>query len=672
MAGNANDSGIGGPMKLFPIMLLTAVSVTYLFSQGAPQSSRQTGIVQGVVTRDGTNDPIPDVQVTVGVIGGPGIVTVTGPTGELLTITPENGQQLLDAASRGAARGLPQEILDAAQQAARGNSPNGSTPPPPLIATTDSAGHFTISGVPAGNVTVRAQLQGYFGPATNGNYPGIVSGNATVSADKPADVHLAMIPGGTISGRVFDPAGKPLSDTPVQVLRRAYNSGAATLQTVNLKSTDDHGDYRMYRLPPGEYFLVASPQRLPSAFSKTAATSNEVPIATLYPGAVDTSAAVPIVLRGGDEITGINIPIKTATTSTISGRIVISVPSDQVNTAAIQRGNVPAAVPTVMLARRESVGVDINGGGGSVFNPDDGTFVFRNVPSGSYVVVARLPVTANNGWGPQNTPERATGPIAFGRTAVVVNGSDVKDVAVVVHKGVDLSGVLIVDGRPAAANLRISLQADDSDLSLDGPTGNTLNQISSFNPMIETGGAFKIPLLPEGRYRVQVYFGAGANPGGRGQAPAPATPSAPQLPATTYLSDVRQGGTSVYDNGLTIGNQASEPIEILVNTNAGSIQGSVLGPDQKPVPSTTVVLVPQESRRQNPALYKTARTDAQGHFVINTVPPGPYTLFAWESVLTGAWQNAEFLRSYADRGVPVSVSAAERANVEVGLIKDRR
>jgi hypothetical protein len=85
-----------------------------------------------------------------------------------------------------------------------------------------------------------------------------------------------------------------------------------------------------------------------------------------------------------------------------------------------------------------------------------------------------------------------------------------------------------------------------------------------------------------------------------------------------------------------------------------------------------VVLVPPEGRRQNPALYRTARTDTQGHFIINTVPPGPYTLFAWESVLTGAWQNAEFLRSYADRGVPVSVSAAERANVDVGLIKDRR
>ena len=228
-AAIANVSGMRGPMKILPIVLLIAVSATYLFSQAPTQTLPQRGIVQGIVTRDGTNDPIPDVQITVGVVGGPGVVSVTGPGGEILTMTPENGQQLLDAVARGNARGLPQEILDAAQQAARGNSPNGTTPPPPLTATTDSNGRFTIPGVPAGNVTVRAQLQGYFGPAVGGGYPTIVTTNATVASDKPADVHLALIPGGTISGRVFDPAGKPLSDIPVQALRRAYNNGTPTL-----------------------------------------------------------------------------------------------------------------------------------------------------------------------------------------------------------------------------------------------------------------------------------------------------------------------------------------------------------------------------------------------------------------------------------------------------------
>ena len=660
-------------MKLFALLFLTVASVTYLFPQALPQASAQKGVVQGIVTRDGTNDPIPDVQITVSVRGGPGIVSFTGPTGEILTMTPQNGQQLLDAVARGGARGLPQEILDAAQQAARGTATNGaSAPPAPLNATTDSSGRFTIAGVSAGNVSVSAQLQGYFGPSVNGNYPSIVSTNASVSPDKPADVHLAMVPGGTISGRVFDPAGKALSDTQVQALRRVYSNGVPAWNMFGLKSSDDHGEYRIYRLPPGEYYMAASPQRAPNAFSNGASTNNEVPTATLYPGVLDLTAAVPIVLHSGEDITGINISVKTVATSTISGKVIISVPTAQVNTAAIQRANVPAAVPSVMLARRESVGFDFGGGGGSsTFNPDDGSFVFRNVPTGSYVVIARLPVTANNGWGPANAPERAGGPIAFGRTPVVVNGSDVKDVAIVVHRGVDLNGHLIVDGKPAAANVRISLEADDGDLNLDAPTANTLNQISIYNPTIEAGGGFTIPLLPEGKYRIQVTFGAAGNAGARGQAAASDATSAlpPSLPATTYLADVRQGGNSVYDNGLTIGNQASEPIEILVNTNAGSIQGAVMGPDQKLVPSTLVVLVPAQSRRQNPALYKTARTDAQGHFTFNTVPPGAYTLFAWESVLSGAWQNAEFLRSYADRGVPVSVSAAERANVQVGLIK---
>jgi hypothetical protein len=517
---------------------------------------------------------------------------------------------------------------------------------------------------------------GYFGSPINGNYPGLVTASTTVSADKPADVRLSMIPGGTISGRVFDVAGKPVSDTQVQALRRGYVNGVSTLGIVNLKASDDHGDYRLYRLPPGEYYLAATPQRISNALARGASTTGEVPAATLYPGVLDTATAVPIVLRGGDEITGINIPIKTAPTVTISGKVILAVPTEQVNYAAVQRANVAAAIPTVTLSRRDGFGLDLSGGANSIFKPEDGTFEFRNVQPGSYVVIARLPVTANNGWGPQNTPARATGPVAFGRTPVVVRNVDMKDVAVVVHKGVDLNGRLFVDGKPAAANVRISLQADDSDLNInDGPTANTLNQISIFNPTLEPDGAFTIPLLPEGRYRVQVTI-LGANSagaaGGRGQAAAPATPAPPSLPATAYLADVRQAGNSVYDNGLVVGNQAGEPIEILVSTNPGSVNGSVLGPDQKPVPTTMVVLVPPEGRRQNPALYRTVRSDAQGNFVFTTIPPGLYTLFAWENVLTGAWQNAEFLAANMQRGVPVSVSAAERANVNVGLIKEQR
>jgi len=36
---------------------------------------------------------------------------------------------------------------------------------------------------------------------------------------------------------------------------------------------------------------------------------------------------------------------------------------------------------------------------------------------------------------------------------------------------------------------------------------------------------------------------------------------------------------------------------------------------------------------------------------MNTLPPGPYKLFAWESIPSGAHQNPDFMKAYEDRGV---------------------
>jgi len=127
---------------------------------------------------------------------------------------------------------------------------------------------------------------------------------------------------------------------------------------------------------------------------------------------------------------------------------------------------------------------------------------------------------------------------------------------------------------------------------------------------------------------------------------------------------------SVYDNGLVVGAQAATPLDVMVKTDGGSIDGNVLGADRKPVAAgTIVVLIPPDDRRQNPALYKTSRTDAQGHFTMSAIPPGPYKLYAWDSVKTGAWQNVEFMQQFDGRGAMVTVSPNAKATAEVALIK---
>ena len=175
---------------LFFLFLLGLITLAFLFRTPAAVAQQSTGLGagQGTITREGTNDPIPNVQV-------------------LLV---------------------------------------GSGAQPPLTAVTDGSGKFTIRNVPAGIVTLRAQRDGYFGAILNGSYPPVATLQVGVVANETAGVRISMLPGGTISGRVFDALGRPFADAPVLVLRRAYQNGVSTLQTVDTKTTDDRGEYRLF------------------------------------------------------------------------------------------------------------------------------------------------------------------------------------------------------------------------------------------------------------------------------------------------------------------------------------------------------------------------------------------------------------------------------------------
>jgi hypothetical protein len=629
------------------------------FIPHAAQQAAGFGTIQVTVVRQGTDEPIPDVQLN-----------LTGASG----MTAQQGQAILNALSRGNANLLPETVQNA-QEAVRGGLAA-------TAAVSDRAGQFTFKNVPVGTATLRAQLEGYFGPAVGGSYSPIVTMPVTVAADQVSNVKVGLLPGGTISGKAFDPTGKPLSDSMVQLLRSAYNNGVPSFQVVNIKSTDDRGEYRMYRVAPGEYYVAVDPRRMNLAASllggtrgNAGASAMETPVVTFYPGAVDAAAASRVTLRSGEEVSGINIQARTVLGAKVSGRVTSTLPPEPLTAP---NGQVRPSQAVVSLISRDALGLlSISSSGASVTANAEGVFEFVNVTPGAYDLVARVPAPANSGWGSQNPPVLAGAPWAFGRASVEVRGSNVENVAVVVRYGIDLTGRVILDGKPGAAPLRISVQPNGSlDGMGDEQTALTANQIAQFQAPIAEDGSFTIPVLPEGRYRFQVVLGAMPVATGRGArrgqaaAPAPAVPAPPALAPTAYLADIRQGGTSVYDNGIVIGPERLNPVEVLVNSTGAGIEGTVVGADQKPAANKTVVLIPPENRRQNPALYKTARTDAQGHFNLASLAPGRYILFSWETLPPGAYQNAEFLSRYAGRGAAVTVEAGARVTATVSLIRD--
>jgi hypothetical protein len=279
----------------------------------------------------------------------------------------------------------------------------------------------------------------------------------------------------------------------------------------------------------------------------------------------------------------------------------------------------------------------------------------------------------------QNLTGRAFGAWAIGRTTVDVRGSNVDNVNVTVIPGVDVKGRVTVDGKPSSPNLLMSIALEDFSTTgnADRELGSILTQTFRTPPRIEADGTFVFRGVPPGRYRLFAGIGSShsvqADEDAREQAKSGAVvlPPVPTitLPANAYVADIRQDGVSVYGKRLIVGEQSVSPLEVTVKTDGGSVEGTVVDAGGKQAAARLyVVLIPSINQRQNPELYKVELSDEQGHFRMNVVPPGRYTLFAWLNVQPGAWENAEFLRQYEGRGFSVTVSANSKLTTELEVI----
>jgi hypothetical protein len=631
--------------RLIRMILFAGLIPQYVISGG---SQVQLGRVLGTVVQEGSSDPISKVQIT---------MTRMGSSSKLMDASQAQG--LIDSTARGIT--VPAETLQAARDVIAGRTPA------PFMTLSDTQGHFEIIGVPPGAYIVRAQRQGYFGGLVNGIHTLSLTANINVAAQDATPIRFNMIPGGAISGRVVDPEGSPLSNTPVAVLRAAYINGTFTLEPANLSPdiTDDRGNYRSFGLPPGIYYLMAAPGRGPRSISRETPRPGS-PITTLYPNALDITAAQSIELHSRDDLSGINIQLRAEAGMRISGKVINTLPPGDVTGNS---GQLRPSVASLTLIPINMPGLFSDPVSASA-NPDTGEFVFQNVLPGSYDLFARLPASAHGGWGGAAPPAYAQNPWAFGRTFVEVrSGQNIENLNVVVHTGVDVKGRLFVDGSPSAVNVTISIHSDESmEKTSDIPMSNVVGNIMRYRPTIERDGSFMFPLLPEGRYRLQVDLDP-PTLASRSQDSQSSLVVNSSLPPNSYVADIRQGTVSVYDTGIMVGNEQENPVEVSINSDGGRANITVLGLDRKPAADATVVLVPPEYRRQNLSLYRVGRSDDAGLVEFSKLAPGKYTLFAWESVQEGAYQNAEFLKRFEGSGVSIEIRAGTNLVTEIPLIR---
>jgi hypothetical protein len=346
----------------------------------------------------------------------------------------------------------------------------------------------------------------------------------------------------------------------------------------------------------------------------------ETQVPVYYPGTTEATTAARIDLRSGGNADGIDIPIAAGPVRTRHVRGFVT----------NQMTGQPLALAQVLAVPRTSYP--------SVVVPNDlskvdGSFDLAGVMPGSYFLFATTRGLA-------------------GAVSLQIGDRDVDNVAIAVTPGFRVSGRVIVDGEsrddgdPTGAR-RVNLHRDPDILGM--PSAAPTFSFPSAD------GSFVLEGVSFGDFRVTV---------GRPE-------RVQSLPQDMYVKSMRMGNQDVLENGLHLSGQPRDLLEIILGANGGRINGIVMNARREPLAGATVVAVPNASDRSKSDRYKKVASDTSGRFRLQGLAPGEYTVFAWDDIEEGAWQDPDVMRAYESRGTSVRVRDGNDENVQLTVITGR-
>jgi len=475
-------------------------------------------------------------------------------------------------------------------------------------ADTDSEGHFRIEKVQPGRYHLMLEKTGFHQVNIRGHQAqGLI---LTVQAGQEInDLFLRMLSAAVITGKVVDEDGEPLPYYQVSLLRKRPGK-SRNPEMAGEDRTNDLGQYRFSGLFPGQYFVAVVPPPDLRNFvhasqdpHDTDAKPDWAYLTTYYPSTNDASQAAAIDLRAGDEMP-INFSLVPARSYRVRG-MVTGIPASQ--------------KPGVQLIS-ESVSPAINGADVST----DGQFEIRGVAPGSYVIAAYASTDAQ---------------ILSASQSVTVVAADVEGVRIVPVRPFAVTGHIRFEGQAPrdltlySAYLRSAVAPDDSDSFYATARGISIAQADRFGKLEWTG------VIP-GRHIVQVVRDGDPD---------------------SFLKSVTVNGSNA-DGGFTVAGPAS--IEVVMSSKGGILEGAVLDRD-KPAANVTAVAIPEEKYRKIHNRFSFGSTDQNGHFVIRGLAPGGYTVFAWQDVDDGLYDDAAFLKSQESNGVALKIEEGSRQKIEL-------
>ena len=490
-------------------------------------------------------------------------------------------------------------------------------PQPEQAVLTGPQGDFSFENAPAGMAQVVISKPGFFRPGTAGttNLPIPIK----VGPDT-GTVSLKLEPEAIISGTVVGEDDEPLEESYVDVLRwQTFEWRRHLIPVQRGVVTDEDGGFRMAGLPPGRYYLQVKPRgAVRSILGFTSANPNQAyPVVTYFPSSSDAASATPIDLAPGQHLE-VRFTLKLVPSFKLAGVIVNTGESKQI----------PG--PTIM-----------NEFGQILLSPDrfdaqHGTFEFRSVPAGNYVLQ----------FGMMDSDSKFL--ITHQKISVERNISDLR---LVVSAGVDIpvnvrTEFTKVQGpRGQCTQTTHSGETQTVDCSEFPAVRIELSSLDFLNSRFQTDygplkGALSVHRVTPGRYAVRVMpiFGG-------------------------YVQSARCGNADLLRDTLVVPESGSvPPIDVVLRDDWAmlKIQVKTEQPGQQ-----SMVLVFPDPLTPEPQ----ARTIVgQGEFDPGPLAPGTYKIFAFDAADGMDNPDLEMLSKYASRAASVTVSASGSTTVLVDVI----
>ena len=534
-------------------------------------------------------------------------ITLPSPGQPPVESTPVSGDVVPPAAISGfvtdATSGLPLEralvVLSAVERSDQ------------RVALTDGTGYYEFSELLAGTYNLRASSADYVGrefglrQLLRGATPIDLRGGAMLE-----EINFRLRRGGSISGRILDDEGRPVLFAEVEVLRPQFQDGQRVLGTFGTALSDAEGAFHIPSLPAGDYYVSAFD---PTAEGAVDAAGQRLHLPTFYPGVISSADARLVRLEAADEVSGVELALRSVTPVRVSGRMVSENGQPLLGTVVVlspYAGNRPA------VAR--PIGVRVTA---------DGSFEFLNVPPDRYVIRARAQLEPG-------------GSSVFATFQVILGNEDVSNIHMALGPGAQLSGRVVLDAtrsmpRADLTQILVSAPAIDGTMFGGEPQGR-----------VEPDGTFGLDSVLAGERFIRVD----------------------SLPEAWALQAVYYRGRDITDTPLDLAKgERVRDIRLVLTDRITRLTGTVRDENREIVTDRTVVTLPSNVmlRRPRGRHVRLAYPDLNGQYQIQGFPAGPYLVAAVEDINESELYEMEILERVAAGAVPVLLREGETTTLDL-------